>query len=167
MRDFFLLAAVLLIHECGHAAASRICGAPVYGVGTRAGGLSLLCRADRLSYADAAFIYVSGAAANFLCAALFFRFRTFAAFSTGAAVFNLLPLPGSDGENFCSAVIACATDDPIRASLIVGRISDACVFLFWAAAVYLSLTGRCGMTVLFFAVMLVVYRLGTKNGRLS
>lgn len=157
----------LIIHEAGHMIAALLCGAPVHGIRTRVGGLSLLCRADALSYPRAAIVYAGGAAANLLTAAVFYRSGTFAAFSVGAAVFNLLPLPGSDGVNIISALLSCsrsAHDDPGHAERIVRAISDAAVFAFWGLAVYISITGRGGMTLLLFAVGLIVYRLGADDG---
>ncbi len=152
------LALTLLIHEAGHALSARACGAPVFGMRVRPGGLSMLCRTSALPYSRAAFVYAGGALANLLTAAVFFRVRPLASYSVGAAVFNLLPLPGSDGAGIVSALVALAVDDGARADKIVGAVSDACLILFWLLAVYLAVTGQGGGAALVFAVLLLMER---------
>ena len=152
----------LAIHEAGHIAAMAICGVPVLGIGARTGGLRLYSRADSLPYGKASFVYAGGAIANLLTAALFFRVTVFAAFSVGAAVFNLLPLPGSDGEMILSALLSRQLDSPDLAFRIVRSVSDFFVFAFWCTAVYLGLVGRGSMTMLVFAIGMVIFRLGER-----
>lgn len=165
LNEFFAVAATLLIHEVGHAVAALLCGVPVLGIRARAGGLSLLCRADAVSYPRAALIYAGGAAANLMTAVIFSREQPLSVFSVGAAVFNLLPLPGSDGEGILSSLLSFCTASPDIADRVVRSVSDVCVIAIWVAAVYLSLTGRGGALLLMFAIVMMICRLGEREPR--
>ncbi len=153
----------LLIHEAGHIAAALICGAPLLGIRARPGGLSLVCRTERLSYPRAAFVYAGGAAANLLAAAAARvgggALSPLCAFSVGAAVFNLLPLPGSDGVGILYSLICCFAG-PGAAERISRAAADLGMLAFWVAAVYLSLTGQGGGAALAAAVLMLVCRFG-------
>lgn len=139
-----------------------LCGAPVLGIRARAGGLSLLCRTEAVSYPCAALIYAGGAAANFLTAAFFARVQPLASFSVGAAVFNLLPLPGSDGEGMLYSLLSFCLASSGIAERVVRVVSDSCVLAVWILAVYLSLTGRGGAILLIFAVGMIIFRLSER-----
>ncbi len=159
MNEPLALALTLGIHGAGHAAAAILCGAKVGGIRARAGGLSLLCRTDGLSYPRAAIVFAAGPAANLLTAALFAHIYPLSAFSLGAAVFNLFPLPGADGERIIESLLPLAL--PAGTAYRVTRaVTNAFVALFWLLAVYLALTGRGGGIMLLFAVGMLLSRLG-------
>lgn len=147
-----------MIHEAGHIAAALLCGAPPLGIRARPGGLSLVCRTERLSYPRAALVYAGGAAANLLAAAAA-RQGTFCLFCVGAAVFNLLPLPGSDGVGILYSLLCCFSG-PAAAERAARAAADLGMLAFWCAAVYLSLTGQGGGAALVAAVLMLVCRFG-------
>ncbi len=95
--------------------------------------------------------------ANLLTAALFTG-TTIASFSIGAAVFNLMPLPGADGEMLLASLLPLAVS-PVTADRITRTISDVFIILFWCVAVYLCLTGLGGGLLLIFAVGMLISRL--------
>lgn len=159
MRQLFLLAAAILIHELGHIAAAFSVGVRVRGMRARAGGFYIDADAAG-SYPRAALVYLGGAAAN-LVSALIFR-GELGAYCLGAAIFNLLPLPTSDGERALESIVSWLTDDPYLSWRIARAASDAATALLWTSSMYMCLTGRGGAMPLVFATALIVARTYTR-----
>ena len=151
----------IAVHELGHIAAACAVGVRMGGMRVRRdGGFALYADADKASYIRAFAVYAGGAAANIAAAILFCTHAQFAAYNLGAAAFNLLPLPASDGTMIIYTLTAWLTDSPDLAYRVSHTVTDLSLAVFWIAAVYISMTGRGGAMPLIFAVGLLVNRLG-------
>lgn len=145
---------MILIHEAGHIIAVYALGVRIKR-GRRFFGISLrLDGTERISYGKEAIIYASGAIFNLLSLLIPRMGETFYAYSVGAAVFNLLPLSGSDGEGLVYAVGAglLTPDAAAKLTRVLGRIF---LILVWLFAVSVNLTGG-GSFALLIAVTAVL-----------
>ena len=160
MHELFALVLTLAVHELGHITAARSVGVGVGGIHMRSGGLSIEAYADSVSYMRAFIIYIGGAAANIAAALIFRDAIPLSAYCVGAAVFNLLPLPASDGTMIIYTLAAWLTDSPNTSYRISRGVTDLTLVVFWLAAVYMSMTGRGDILPLIFAGGMLVVRLG-------
>ena len=160
MNELLALAITLAIHELGHVAAACAVGVRIGGIRARSGGLKIESCADASSYPRAFIIYIGGAAANIAAALILRNVYPLSAYCVGAAAFNLLPLPASDGTMIIYTLAAWLTDSPDAAYRISRIATDLTLAAFWVAAVYMSMTGKADILPLIFAVGMLVVRLG-------
>lgn len=157
--DLPALIAAVVCHELGHIAAALLAGVRVRGLRLRrgGGGLSLRADVDGASYMRALAVYAGGCIANIIAAAIFHAHTRFAAYCVGAALFNLLPLDGSDGSMMMYAMLCLVTDDANKAWRTCRAVCGVTLAVVWVTAVYMALTGR-GAELLVIAVLLIVAR---------
>ncbi len=153
------LTMAVVCHEIGHITAAMLAGVRMRGFRLRrgGGGLSLRADADGASYMRALAVYAGGCIANIIAAAIFHAHTQFAAYCVGAALFNLLPLDGSDGSMMMYALLCIFTDDANKAWRTCRAVCGVTLTAVWVAAVYMALTGR-GAELLVIAVLLIVAR---------
>ncbi len=149
----------VVCHELGHITAAFLAGVRVRGLRLRrgGGGLSLHADADSASYMRALAVYAGGCIANIIAAAIFHAHTQFAVYCVGAALFNLLPLDGSDGSMMMYSMLCLVTDDANKAWRISRAVCGVTLAVVWVTAVYMALTGR-GAELLVIAVLLIVAR---------
>ena len=88
----------IIIHESGHIIAAAAVKAPSKGISSQYFGVSLYYDFSELSYAKELFVHISGAAANFISAALALSLlerspcvNFFVSSSVAFGIFNLIP----------------------------------------------------------------------------
>ncbi len=123
--------------------------------GRRLFGLQIrLDGTEKISYGREALIYISGPLANLISLLIPQMGDTFYAFSLGAALFNLIPFAGSDGERLICAIMSAHLSPSVSQ-----RLTDALSLSFsvaiWLAAVIMNLYGE-GSFALLVAVTLVL-----------
>jgi Zn-dependent protease len=106
----------MLLHECGHIVMAMLCGVKVKKIGiSRMGFYTVREPGPRWANLCVSF---AGPAVNFLLAFVLREVApTFALVNLIAAVFNLLPVPNSDGSRILGLLAAPRTSE--------GRISSA------------------------------------------
>ena len=153
------LAVAVVLHECAHLAALRLCGGRLRDFCAAPFGLCLVLDEGTLSLGGEAIVCAAGCFANLLCAG--FAFAAYALFSVDllllgtvnllTALLNLLPMPPLDGARLLFLLLS-ARRDPMfagRAVAILGYALSMLVFLFSS---YLLLTTGEGMYALLFSV---------------
>ncbi len=155
MRMLAAALAAVLVHESGHIIAATALGAGLRR-GRRFFGLSIkLDGTERIGYGAEAVIYAAGAAANLASLLLPRMGQEFYACSLGAAIFNLVPLSGSDGSGIVGAAVSYFWS--VRASK---RVTDALSLAFaaaiWLYAVSLNLSGRGSLALLLAVTVMLL-----------
>lgn len=147
---------VVLIHEAGHVFAAALFGARVSGFGAVGSGLRLrIYGAETLSYGRVAAVYAGGAAFNLISLLLPGMGERFRLYSVGVAVFNLIPLRGSDGDLIIYTLLS-ALSDPFRGERIRRAISSFTLLVFWCAAVLVNLTGGGNLPMLLAVTAVII-----------
>ncbi|MCD7783318.1 MAG: hypothetical protein LUI15_05480 [Firmicutes bacterium] len=152
------LAAVsaVLIHEAGHIVAASLFGVKPEKPRAVFGGLSMRL-AGSTSYPRGIIILAGGAIFNALFA-LFPAGALFRACSLGAAVYNLLPLPYTDGEGILYSLLAWRLDAPDTAYRITRAVSGVSLAIFFVFAIYVNAVGIGGGTALLLSLIFLLMR---------
>ena len=112
LRPLLTVLSAALVHECGHFAALRRCGARVTGFRLGVCGAVLDSNCSRLSYADELFCVLAGAGANLLaavlCAAAGNPYPAFTGANLILCAFNLLPVRPLDGGRALELLLSWA-----------------------------------------------------------
>jgi len=152
----------IIIHESGHIIAAIAVKAPAKGISTQHFGISLYYDFSGLSYAKELFVHISGAAANFISAALaFYLFDRsvcidfFVLSSLSFGIFNLIPFRKSDGGRALSAALSIVFNVETQEKLtyIFHFIS---VLFFWSVSVYLQFIYTVNISLLILSVYLLL-----------
>lgn len=118
---------------------------------------------ERISYGRELFISSAGVLFNLLTAALPHTGSLFRSYSIGAAMFNLIPVRGSDGDGILGAVLPLLTRSPNTAETLRSVVREAALYVMWCAAIVLNLCGT-GNLPLLIAVMAVFAGRITESG---
>ncbi len=146
---------VVLIHEAGHLTAAALAGARVGWPGAVGGGLRMrVTGTEAMPYLRVIAVYAAGAAFNLASLLIPGMGERFRIYSIGAAVFNLLPLRGSDGEGILRGLLS-ALFDPLRAERACRAVASVTLCAFWCWAVIYNLRGR-GDPAMLLAVIAVI-----------
>ena len=136
---FLRLAAAVLLHESAHLLMIFLHHRMIRQIDLSLSGVRIRLEPGR---GDAA-IAVAGGIANLLCALCLMRILPAAAsvqFAVG--LFPLLPLPGSDGEDWLRAVFLHHLS-PEHAEDILQRVMRATAVLLFGGTVFLYAIGKC------------------------
>lgn len=148
----------VLIHESGHIIAASAFGVGL-GRGYRFFGIRIMLDgAQRIGYIKEAIIYAAGAAFNLLSLLIPGMGDDFYACSIGAALFNLIPFPGSDGSAVIGALTASVASPKI-ADKVKNSIEKIFLTLIWLFAVYVNLDGRGSFALLSAVTVLLVSKM--------
>ncbi len=149
------LLCVILIHESGHVIIALLCGVDVSAVRVRGGGVRIrFAGGERISYGREILICSGGVIFNLLTAVMPYTGSLFQSYSVGAAVFNLFPIRGSDGDGIVSAALSLMIRSPNTAETVRGVVREGALYVMWCAAIVLNLCGE-GSLPLLVAVMTV------------
>ncbi len=105
---------------------------------------------ERISYGREAVIYMSGAFANLLSLLIPFMGEPFYVCSVGAAIFNLIPFAGSDGQRLLYTLTSLFIS-PSVAQKLTNSVSRVFTVALWLFAVTVNLHGEGS-----FALLLLV-----------
>ena len=151
-------AAALAVHEAGHIAAIKLCGAGITAVRVRPAGLELARDGSPTSYAADAAISLAGPAASILtgaaCLATGGVLRLYGVLSMILGLFNALPVIGLDGGAALTAALACRLA-PDTAGRIARAVSMTVTVILWVASVGIMLTTGGSFTL--FAVSCLLF----------
>lgn len=143
LKPLVLILLAALLHEWGHFAVLRLCGAPVRGV--RLGALGAVMKSERsgLSYGAELLALLAGPLTNLLCAAvLTIPARTFPEFYAAAGthltlgVFNLLPIRPLDGGQALELLVTWRFG-PAAGEQTAGLVGFVCAGLLCGGFVWL------------------------------
>lgn len=153
-----LLAATsaVLIHEAGHIVVSSLLGVKPAKPRAVFGGLSMRL-AGGTSYPRGIIILAGGAIFNALFA-LIPAGTLFRACNLGAAAYNLLPLPYTDGEGILYSLLAWLLDAPDTAYRITRAVSDVFLAIFFLFALYVNAVGIGGGAALLLSLIFLLLR---------
>lgn len=148
----------VLIHEAGH-----IIAASAFGVGLERGyrffGIRIMLDGtQRIGYVKEAIIYAAGAAFNLLSLLIPGMSEGFYVCSVGAALFNLIPFPGSDGSAIIAALMASVAS-PIVADKVKNALEQTFLTLIWLFAVYANIDGRGNFALLIAVTVMLVSKM--------
>lgn len=126
----------IIIHECGHLVACRLCGAKKYDIQILPHGMKI--RADEMSNTKQLICSLAGPCAG-LIILLFAKWIPLAAmFSAILSAFNLLPITNSDGYHVLQCILCLFTsqrkaDSVCKVADIVSRVLLCCmvVYISW------------------------------------
>lgn len=146
-----LLAASVSLHETGHLLVLRLAGIPVRRLSLLPVGFRLERDGVLCGYGTEALVYLAGPAVSLLSAALTLPHCSgdaegaaflFFFLSAGNGLFNLIPLPGTDGCGAlrCFLCVLCRSEAGARRGLSVVTLGLATVFFSGAALHWI----RCG-----------------------
>lgn len=152
------IAFAVILHECAHLAALRLCRGRMCAFHPAPFGLCIEYDADTLSFRGELFVAAAGILANALLAGtagilgMFFgsALWTFALVNLLIGGMNLLPLSPLDGGRIVYLLIAMQST-PDFAHRIVQFLTHICGLLVFLVASYLLLTGRAGLYPLLFS----------------
>lgn len=158
--DTLPVLSTILIHECGHLFACRLCGARLRTIRPFAAGAVIGYDASSVSYPREIAAAAAGPLANLLSFLLTLGCRgrlaaLFGMSSLALALFNLLPHRRLDGGVILSAILSClcGADRAAQTVHILSQITTVCLWMC-AAAVQL----RCGgnLSLLFVSLYLLM-----------
>lgn len=136
---FLRLAAAILLHESAHLLLIALYHRTIRQIGLTLSGVRIRLEPGR---GDAA-IAVAGGMANLLCAFCLLQSRPAAAsVQLAAGLFPLLPLPGSDGEDWLRAMILHPLS-PERAEGVLRFVMRITAVVLFAVVTLLYAVGRC------------------------
>ncbi len=152
----------IIIHEAGHIIAAAAVKAPAKGISSQYFGISLYYDFSKLSYIKELFVHISGAAANFISAALALSlfdssvctdFFTASSFAFG--IFNLIPFRKSDGGRAVSALCALIFT-PNTQEKITYILHFVSVLFFWGIAISAQFVYSVNLSLLVLSVYLLI-----------
>lgn len=136
----------VLLHELGHLAAARLCGARVSGLTLDVTGAKMILCGKLLSYRDEILIALAGPTVNIVTFAVTFCFtENFSSFSLMLGLLNLFPISGFDGYRILSSFIKLR-EGVEKAERVMRTMSFCAVFLLWLISVYLLLRFGSGFS---------------------
>ncbi len=160
---FLSAAGATVVHEAGHITASMLCGHRVNRPRTVMGGLSMKM-SGTVSYGETLFIAAGGAVFNLILALLLLPFPSlslFCRFSFGTAIYNLIPLPGTDGEMMLLSILSWKIkrcDAPMTAVRITRVVCDIFLALFFVLVIYINAVGIGDGAALLLALVFMLMR---------
>ena len=145
----------ILLHDCGHLLAARLCRVKASGFSVDSLGARLTLVGTTLSYPHELIISASGPLANllFLPLSRFLREENgsfFLSVSLALALLNLMPIKGFDGGRifYCLAALFI---DPTRAEQICALLSFFSLFILWCISVYLMIKMGADFSLFLFS----------------
>ncbi len=148
----------VLIHEAGHIIAATAFGVGL-GRGYRFFGIRIVLNGtQRIGYIKEAIIYAAGAAFNLISLLIPGMGDDFYICSVGAAIFNLIPFPGSDGSAIICALTA-RVSSPKSADRVKNVLEKTFLTLLWLFAVYANFDGRGSFALLGAVTVLLVSKI--------
>lgn len=157
MKEIITFLFVILIHEAGHIVAAFLCGAKIRRLRAVFGGLRLDFD-NGCGYLGELLIYSGGIIFNLLSLFLPFDSELFRAYTVGAVVYNLLPFSWSDGGGILYLLTLGITDSPYFSSKLQNIAEDVSISFLWLLAVFLNLSGKGSLPLLFSVVILIIMR---------
>lgn len=134
MTALFLLSC--LAHEAGHILLCAVWKIPVHKLTIRPGGAVLSCDFSGCSYPREAMIHIAGITVNFLSAGILHTCGCCPAAGINyvIGIYNLLPLPGHDGERFFRALLSMSDrrDRYMRILTFTSGMVQAVIYIFAA-----------------------------------
>lgn len=151
-----LTLAAILLHECGHLLAARLCHVKANGFFVDSLGARLTLSGTTLSYPAELIISAAGPFANLfsLPLSLFLKGDNAAFFvsvSLALALLNLMPIKGFDGGRIFYCLTALFTDST-RAERLCVFLSFFSLFVLWCVSVYLMLKAGADLSLFLFSI---------------
>ena len=162
-----LVGVAALCHEMGHLAALRLAGAAVEGICFTSFGAEIRADTRYLPYWKDLLCTMAGPAVNIVLALLFARVSEdylLAGANLMQGIFNLLPVPGTDGSRMMNLLLSW-TLDPDRADGICRAVELCCGGAMCAVCLYLVVRGQGGVFLLLASVGIFRSALRQYNGK--
>lgn len=151
------MAFAILLHECAHLAALRLCHGRIRSFHAAPFGLCIAYDENTLSLGGEILVSAAGCLANLLAAAAAFLLYSlsvcdlllFGIVNLLVSGMNLLPIEPLDGARLLRLCLSLFVS-PGSAERAVRYVTHACSFLLFLLASYLLLTGQAGIYPILF-----------------
>ncbi len=146
----------ILIHECGHLLATRLCHIKTNGFCVDTLGARLALSRATLSYPKELIICAAGPFANVLSILPLYTFRSnvdisfFISVSLALALLNLLPVKGFDGGRIFYCLLSLVLP-PSAAERLYSLSSFFCLFILWCGSVYMMIRTGADISLFVFS----------------
>ena len=146
----------ILLHECGHLLAARLCQVKTSGFFVDSLGARLTLSGIALSYPVELIISSAGPLANLLSLPISLLLKGdnaafFVSVSLALALLNLLPIKGFDGGRIFYCLTALFTDS-VRAERLCVLLSFFSLFVLWCVSVYLMMKTGADLSLFLFSI---------------
>ncbi|MBO5649574.1 MAG: hypothetical protein J6S41_00555 [Clostridia bacterium] len=133
-----------VVHECGHLLALRLCGVRYGGISLRIGGAVMCGEFSCVPYRAEAFCAAAGPFFNLLLMVIgkTLGFEDLTAANLLLAGYNLLPLPGHDGQTVLR-VLCAQMGFAVEAERLLGVLSLFCAALLFMFSAWIFWYGAC------------------------
>lgn len=161
VRELFLFVISALVHEAGHILCAYFLHIPFSNLKIKMCGAVMTFDFSKTTYLREMCVHLAGAAFGITTAVfallLFGDGATyFAGVSIWLAVLNLMPIEGFDGGGALLCVLSMLVSSDI-AWRVCRAVSIAAVIFLWTAVIRTELRIRAGITILLFAVYMLVF----------